>query len=116
MARIPGNTEWIADLIPALKTRVEQFTVDTDEVDDELIEVFLDELRRLTVDLQAGIARNDSELVRSGAHSIKGMGGTIGLPELSVLALEIENLAKEDRLEDSAVMIQSLAEWMKTLG
>lgn len=116
MASIPGNTEWIADLIPALETRVDQFTVDTDEVDDELIEVFLDELRRLTAELQEGVAGNNPELVRSGAHSIKGMGGTIGLPELSVLALEIENLAKEDRIEDSAVMVQSLADWMKTLG
>lgn len=113
MARLPGHTEWIAELIPALESRVDQFTVDTDEVDDELMEVFLDELRRLTADLLAGVSNDDSDLIRSAAHSIKGMGGTIGLPELSVLALEIENLAKEERVADTAGMVNALSEWMK---
>ena len=116
MASLPGNVEWIADLIPALETRVDQFTVDTDEVDDELIEVFMDELRRLTADLQEGIAGNSEESVRAAAHSIKGMGGTIGLPELSVLALEIENSAKDDRLDDAAKMVIGLADWMQSFG
>jgi len=113
MATLPDNTEWIAELIPGLDARVDQFTVDTDEVDDELIEVFLSELQRLTGELQDGVVQGDTEIVRAAAHSIKGMGGTIGLPELSVLAMEIENQAKKERLSEATVLIDSLAAWMQ---
>jgi HPt (histidine-containing phosphotransfer) domain-containing protein len=114
MADILGNIGWVAELIPDLSGRLEPFTVDTDEVDDELIEVFIDELKRLTDELQQGLQQNDQEMIRMAAHSIKGMGGTIGLPELSVLGLEIENMAKEDRFPDTAPLVHALAEWMAT--
>ena len=79
---------------------------------DELIEVFIDELRRLSGELKEGLANNDAEMIRMASHSIKGMGGTIGLPELSVLGLEIENLAKENRLSEAAPLVDALAVWM----
>lgn len=115
MVEIPGNVEWVAELIPDLEIRKESFVVATDEVDDELVEIFIEELRRLTSELQAGLEQNDLEMVRTAAHSIKGMGGTIGLPEISVLALEVEIRAKEDRLSDSKPLVDALAHWMTTL-
>ena len=115
MANLPDNVEWVAGLIPELEARKVQFVVDTDEVDDELIEVFIDELRRLTNELVQGLNENDLGLIRSAAHSIKGMGGTIGLPEISVLGLEIENTAKEERIEDGRPFIEALAHWMTTI-
>jgi HPt (histidine-containing phosphotransfer) domain-containing protein len=116
MANILGNTEWVAELIPGLASRTDQFVVDTDEVDDELVEVFVEEICRLTADLQEGLAKSDREMVRMAAHSIKGMGGTLGLPEISVLGLEIENMAKDDRLPDAQPLVDALARWMATLG
>lgn len=116
MAEIPGNTEWVANLVPDLEAKKVPFLVDTDEVDDELIEVFIEELRRLTGELQEGLAGNDDEMVRMAAHSIKGMGGTIGLPEISVLGLEVENCAKEDRLPDAQPLVGALVDWMQTIG
>lgn len=115
MAEIPGNTEWVATLIPGLEARKTQFMVDTDEVDDELIEVFIDELQRLSGELSEGLESGDMEMVRMAAHSIKGMGGTIGLPEISVLGLEVENCAKEERLSDAEALVSALAQWMTTL-
>ena len=115
MAEIPENTEWVATLIPELEARKSQFVVDTDEVDDELIEVFIEELKRLSGELNEGLESGDLEMVRMAAHSIKGMGGTIGLPELSVLGLEVENCAKEERLSDAEVLVAALAQWMTTL-
>ncbi|VGO16534.1 hypothetical protein PDESU_05125 [Pontiella desulfatans] len=115
MANIPGNVEWVAELIPNLDSRIDQFVVDTDEVDDELVEVFIEEIRRLTGELQDGIAQADLEMVRMAAHSIKGMGGTMGLPEISVLGLEVENLAKDERLADAKPMVDAMARWMATL-
>jgi len=115
MANIPGNTEWIAQFIPGLEARKEMFAVDTDEVDDELVEVFIEELLRLTAELKNGLAQRDAEMIRGAAHSIKGMGGTLGLPEVSVLALEIENKAKENLLDEARPMVDALAEWSATL-
>jgi HPt (histidine-containing phosphotransfer) domain-containing protein len=116
MAKVPENVEWVAELVPALEAKVEQFIVDTDEVDDELIEVFVEELKRLTDELQGGVAQGDDEVVRMAAHSIKGMGGTIGLPEISVLGLEIETTAKENRLTDAEPMVSALAGWVAQIG
>lgn len=116
MANVPGNVEWVADFVPDLSARIEQFVVDTEEVDDELVEVFIEEIRRLTGELREGLANSDLEMVRMAAHSIKGMGGTMGLPEISVLGLEIENMAKEDRLSEALAPVEALANWMATLG
>lgn len=115
MVNIPGHTEWVAELIPDLAARLDPFIVDTDELDDELVEVFVDEIQRLTGELQEGLVQNDAEVLRMAAHSIKGMGGTMGLPEISVLGLEIENRAKEDRLAETQPLIDGLALWMDTL-
>ena len=41
MANIPGNVEWVAKLIPNLADQLDQYVVATDEVDDELVEVFI---------------------------------------------------------------------------
>lgn len=114
MVNIPGNTEWVAGLIPDLAARMEQFVVGTDELDDELIEVFCDEIKRLTGELQEGLAQNDGDTVRMAAHSIKGMGGTIGLPEISALGLEIENRVKDDRLADTKPLVDGLSDWLAT--
>jgi HPt (histidine-containing phosphotransfer) domain-containing protein len=112
MVNIPDNIEWIGELIPDLSAHVDQFRVDTEEMDDELITVFLEEIHRLTGELKEGLAQQDHEAIRMAAHSIKGMGGTIGLPELSVLGLEVENIAKENRLNDAQPLVDALAQWL----
>jgi HPt (histidine-containing phosphotransfer) domain-containing protein len=114
MANIPGNVLWVADLVPDLSAQLNQFVVDTDEMDDELIEVFTAEIERLSGELQDGLAQGDAEMVRMAAHSIKGMGGTMGLPEISVLGLEIENRAKEGRLVDARPLVDALTSWLTT--
>ena len=114
MADFPGNTEWVAELVPDLAARLDPFTVDTEDVDDELIEVFIDEIKRLSGELVDGLDRNDGEMVRMAAHSIKGMGGTMGLPEISVLGLEIEIRAKTERLADTRPLVDAMAEWLMT--
>lgn len=112
---ISGNVGWVAELIPDLAERLDPFIVDTDEMDDELVEIFTEEIERLTRELQDGFAQNNGETMRLAAHSIKGMGGTMGFPEISVLGLELENLAKADRLAETRPLVDGLALWLKTL-
>lgn len=116
MIKFQGNMDWIAELIPDLVAKTAPFIVDTQEVDDELVAVFVDEIRRLTGELHDGIGQNNGDMVRMASHSIKGMGGTMGLPEISVLGLEIENMAKEDRLEEARPLVDALVRWMATLS
>ena len=116
MADFPGNIEWVAELIPDVAAKVAPFSVDTEEVDDELIEVFIDEIKRLSGELQDGLGHDDDEMVRIAAHSIKGMGGTMGLPEISVLGLEVENMAKEEgRLPEAKPLVDALSDWLATI-
>ena len=115
MVNIPDNIEWIGELIPDLSARMDPFIVDTDELDDELVGVFIEEIQRLTGELQEGLAQQDAEAIRMAAHSIKGMGGTMGLPELSVLGLEVEIMAKENRLSDAQPLVAALATWLPTI-
>lgn len=90
MTAIPRAIETVRELVPDLDGRISQFEVETFEMDGELIEAFCEELERVGADLQAGVDESDDEKIRIAAHSIKGMGGTMGLPEISVLAQEIE--------------------------
>lgn len=116
MFNLLGNTDWIAGFVPSLESRSEQFIVNTDEIDEELVEIFIEELKRLGGELAEGMALEDSSMIQAAAHSVKGMGGTVGLPEVSVIALEIENLALKDALKEAAPMINALIEWMNSLG
>ena len=111
---IPDNVEWVVDLIPDLSLKIDQFMVDTVELDDELIEVFMAEVLRLTGELQDGLERKDFAILRMAAHSIKGMGGTMGLPEISVIGLEIEDIAKDERLSDIRPLVDGMANWLAT--
>jgi HPt (histidine-containing phosphotransfer) domain-containing protein len=116
VTNFPGDMTWAVELVPDMASKVAPFTVDTEEVDSELIEIFVSEVRRLTGELQEGLVRNNNAAVREASHSIKGMGGTMGLPEISVIGLEIENLAKEERLNDAEPLVTALAIWMATFG
>lgn len=98
-------------LVPDLDGRISQFEVETFEMDDELIAAFCEELDRMSGDLRAGLNASDSDKIRVAAHSIKGMGGTMGLPEISVLAQEIELMVKAGNAERIASLCHALIDW-----
>ena len=115
MAELPENVEWVADLIPGLAGRGGQFSLDADEVDDELAQVFVEELRRLTGELQDGLSQKNTEMIRVAAHSIKGMGGTLGFPEISVVGQEIEIKAMAGFPDEVQSLVEALSRWLTTL-
>lgn len=103
--------ELVRKLVPDLDGRIGQFEVETFEMDDELIAAFCEELKRMTDDMQTGLSTSDFEMVRIAAHSIKGMGGTMGLPEISVLAQEIELRLRAGQTERCAALCTELIRW-----
>ena len=107
------NMDWIYKLIPDLGNQLAPYTVDTDEIDEELMSIFMDEMQRLKSQLQTAVAQKDMQEVRVAAHSIKGMGGTVGLPELSVFGEKLGFLAREDQTSEVEAFVE---EFLKALN
>jgi HPt (histidine-containing phosphotransfer) domain-containing protein len=105
--------ETVRKLVPDLDGRISQFEVETFEMDDELVDAFCEELERMTGGLQAGLDSKNNEMVRVAAHSIKGMGGTMGLPEISVLAQEIELTLRSGQMPRCIDLCNALIIWSR---
>lgn len=103
--------ERVRSLIPDLEGRIGEFEVEAFDLDEEIMGVFRDELKRLSDDLQEGLDPLSREEVMAAAHSLKGMCGAMGLPEISVLAQEIERTLRVDDLERCSQLSIELIEW-----
>lgn len=116
MSSLRERIEWVAALIPDLSVREARYTVDTVDLDDELLAIFSDEITRLCSELQAGKAARNLAEIRTTAHSFKGMGGTMGRPELSVVGEEIELLAASEQEDRCFAVIDQLLDWQRMLS
>ncbi len=102
-----------APLIPDLQRQTEGFRVNTDEVDAELLEIFFQQLRMVVVSLRQAMAARDGNGLRQGAHSLQGMGGTIGAPELSVVGVELRSAARQENFEHCDRLLVAIEEWLR---
>jgi len=105
--------EIIRDVVPDLDARIDNYTVDTSEVDDELMALFIEQIQMNLDAITAAMKIVDLEELGRQAHSVKGMGGTAGLPELSVLAEELEKAVKIGKVERVAALATALEKWFK---
>lgn len=111
MMAISRAIEMVRGLVPDLDGRISQFEVEMFEMDDELIAAFCEEIERMTQDLKSGLEGSDNEMIRVAAHSIKGMGGTMGLPEISVMAQEIELTLRGGEMDRCRDLCNGLIDW-----
>ena len=103
--------ETVRKLIPDLDERISRFEVESVTVDNELLSIFCEELERMSRDIQVGLDNGNYELIRKTVHSIKGMGGAMGLPEISVLAQEIEDALRSGQEDRFVELCTALIEW-----
>jgi len=103
----------IADVVPDLESRKGVYQVDAMELDDELREAFLEQLDINNDGIRKGVREGDLEAIASTAHSIKGMGGTIGKPEMSVLGEELESAAKAGDEARCGRLAGVVDEWLR---
>jgi len=111
MTAIPRALEMVTKLVPDLPNRIGRFEVETFELDEELMEAFREELDRLTSEIRTARQGDDPEILRKAVHSMKGMCGAIGLPEISVLAQEIEFMIRAENMERADELIAPLLDW-----
>ena len=102
-----------APLIPDLRRLADAYRVNTSEVDAELLELFLQQLRLVVSALGKAVAARDETGVRQAAHSLQGMGGTIGAPELSVVGAELSSAARRADFDRCACLLAAIGKWMQ---
>jgi chemotaxis protein histidine kinase CheA len=112
MKALPDVAGWVRSLVPDLDSRVENFRVDSDFLDDELFEAFKEEVMNQSLMMRSGVSSVDVESIRMAAHSVKGMGGTMGLPEISVLAHEIELRSRDADLSKCYELVAAFVAWV----
>jgi histidine phosphotransfer protein HptB len=74
----------------------------------DLVNTFLVEVPGLLAKLSPALAKNDIDTFRRAAHSIKSNANTFGAIILSEKARELEFLAREKHLENTAKLVETL--------
>jgi HPt (histidine-containing phosphotransfer) domain-containing protein len=67
----------------------------------ELCDILLTQLPEMMSALQAAICANDAEGVCRAAHTLKGAISIFGAPAQSAIAVTLENLGREQRLDEA---------------
>lgn len=99
--------------VDALDERAKDYAVG--ELDPEIkasvMEIFPGTYSDLVAKLAAASENLDFESIRGNAHQIKGMAGTVGYPEISVVAKDLEEAAKAEDGERCRDLVWLLREW-----
>ena len=109
---IPDALPVFDALVPDLARRAEHYRVDTSEVDQEVLDLFVTEIDGMLPRLRAAAQSGDTAVLRGHSHSLLGMGGVIGAPEISVVGEELSNAAKAGDWPRCAALAEALAAWM----
>ncbi len=99
-------------LIPDLDERMPHYQVDTSDVDDELLQLFIGQIETNLKAMDAATGAGNWQETGRQAHSIKGMGGTAGAPELSVLAEDVERACKAQDTARYQALCTVLHQWL----
>lgn len=90
-------------LIPDLNRRLGAYVVTDEPMDAETHHVWTTYLDETLAALDTALERGDRAVLARRGHALKGMGGAVGAPEISVLGEELERAA--DGLADRADML-----------
>jgi len=75
---------------------------------NDLVQAYFEEIPQLLSKLQQALARQDCDLFRQAAHSIKSTSNSFGALEFGARAKELEMLGREARLDGAAGKVEAL--------
>ena len=78
----------------------------------ELIPGFMANRRKDVTTLRDALAKGNCAPMQSVGHSLKGVGGGYGFPEMSAIGTEIETAAKAGNLEALAGLVERYAVYL----
>ena len=74
----------------------------------ELVQAYFDETPQLLSKLQEALAKQDCDLFRQAAHSIKSTSNSFGALQFGGLARELELMAREGKLDGAPAKVATL--------
>jgi HPt (histidine-containing phosphotransfer) domain-containing protein len=74
-----------------------------------VLQIFLERSPAQIQEIHEAAAAGDAHRLARAAHDLKGGSGNVGLAALAELLARIEQLAKQDRLADTAPLLSRLA-------
>jgi histidine phosphotransfer protein HptB len=77
---------------------------------NELVQAYFDEAPQLLAKLQQALARQDYELFRQAAHSLKSTSNSFGALALGALAKELELMGRAANLQGAPEKVDQLLE------
>lgn len=101
----------LAAAIPDLDRRAADYRVVHALTDADLVEALMDHVRSERTAVRQALGAGDFERVAHFAHGLKGLGGSIGLPEVSAAGAVLEEEARAGRRDNSLRIIQALESW-----
>lgn len=100
-------------LIPDLAERAAAQHVDLTYVDDEVLQEFWSFMGEANEDLAAQLGSEDFSSAAKTIHAVKGTGTSVGFPELSIAAAELELAVKAADTERAEALSQAIREWTR---
>ena len=100
-------------LLPDLEVQALAFRVDTSEIDDEIRDLFRQQLGGLVSALPQAVAVSDWDSVRRHAHSLQGMGGAVGFPDLSVAGCALSAAVKAPDPARCRQLAEAMTSWAR---
>ena len=85
-----------------------QATTDAEFV-AEIVDAFCEDTPRYIAELRESLTRQDLDTFRRAAHSIKSSSKIVGALSLASQAAELEQMARDGKLENAAAKTESLA-------
>lgn len=83
----------------------------TKPVDADLRGFFLEQITAVLPKLQAALKRLDWPFIVREAHSLKGAGGSVGYPEISVWSESLEQAARAQLETEARRLVANLVAW-----
>ena len=108
----PQSLQLVRDVIPDLGQRLGRFTVLHEPADPELQTFFHEHVAGVVADLEQAFAQNDLTAAYRLGHSLKGVGGSVGYPEISALGERLEETARAGQGVEARQLADALARWL----
>ena len=89
--------------------RLDDITGGDTELEQELINLFLEDTPQRLAELEHSITTGDAITIQEAAHTLKGSCGNMGAVRMHHLAVDIEASARKGDLKDIQQPVQALA-------
>lgn len=103
------------DVIPDLAAVAADYRVSLDVLDADIFAAFCAHFREILSGLATAVAASDEATTRGYAHSLEGMGGTVGFPELSAVGVALSRAAKTGAWPVCRILCERLEQWRQVV-